>query len=173
MHQHESYLQHALSPYCEADAKRIFECIGEIRKIPRSGGKTFDFKIKSKNIVLEVTQISMRITFNPSEDQSTKIQKAIKHIGEKESDMSAVRGGVIYYSSIIAFLGNLLERLQDENFIIQEMKKNNLCFILFLPERVSNLNPAELMPSPKLFYVAKVHKTTFVCLDSGIQIIEF
>lgn len=170
---YESYLQSALSPYCEKDIKNVFACIGEITKIPRDTTKTFDFEIKSKNIMIEVTQIFHPVTFNPVVDPNNKIRKTIAHIGEKESNESAIRGGAVYYSTITSFLANLPVKLEDEEFITCEMAKYNLSFILFLPEPANNANPFEEIQNPKLLYVVKVHSAVFDCLDSSIKIQKF
>ena len=173
--QHESRQRQILSSYYEKDAKNTFVCVGDVTKIPRNVNKTFDFEIKSKNIMFEVTQIAPPLpsSINPSIDQSDKIRKAIEHVGEKESNASVVRGGAIYYSTVISFITNLSEQLQNEKFIICEMTKYNLDFILFLPKPAVNLNPYEKIPCPKLFYISKEYKTVFECIDSSIQRFEF
>ena len=173
LHQYESHLQNILSPYCEADAKRIFSCIGKIKKIPRSEQQTFDFEIQNKNIVFEVTQIVMSGPSNPSPDQSDKIQNAIKHLGEKSSDANVIRGGMIYFSSIKASLTNLYDQLRKKDFIICEMKGYNLNFILFVADQTNNSNSIVNMSYPSLFYVDKKHKTIFHCIGSKIKTVEF
>ena len=173
LHQYESYLQNSLSPYCEDDAKRIFSCVGKIEKIPRSEQKTFDFEIKNKNVVFEITQIVMLTPSNPSVDQSSNIQKAIEHLGEKSSNADVIRGGMIYFSSIKAYLTNLYDQLQKKDFIISEMKKYNLSFILFMADQVTNTNPITDMSYPSLFYMNKKHKTIFDCIRLGTRSIEF
>ena len=171
-HQYESYLWQPFASFYEEEAKKSFTCIGKVTKIPRSVSKTFDFEIKSKNIMFEVTQIHESLSGNPSVEQSSKILKAINHIGVKESESSIIRGGVIYYSTRLSFLTNLSKEIQIKKFVTQEMIKYNLNFILFLPEQAVNLNPYETIPTPKLLYVTKEHKITFDCLDSKIQRLE-
>ena len=169
---YNSWLRAGLAPDCENDAKNAFACVGKVRKIPRSMDKTFDFEIKSKNIMFEVTQIHPP-SFNILSDPNNRILRAIRHIGEKESNTSVVRGGVIYYSTITAFLEDLPTSFQNTQFITSEMTKYNLSFIVFLPEKAVVPPGSENMPYPSLLYVSKEHKATLGCLDSDIQRLAF
>ena len=151
----------------------FFHVLEKSKKIPRSEQKTFDFEIKNKNVVFEITQIVMLTPSNPSVDQSSNIQKAIEHLGEKSSNADVIRGGTIYFSSIKAYLTNLYDQLQKKDFIISEMKKYNLSFILFMADQVTNTNPITDMSYPSLFYMNKKHKTIFDCIRLGTRSIEF
>ena len=73
---------------------------------------------------------------------------------------------MIYFSSIKAFLTNLYDQLQKKDFIISEMKKYNLSFILFMVDQIKNSSPTANLSYPSLFYVDKKYKITFDCIGS-------
>lgn len=168
--QHEKFIQDMVISDCKNNAKHSLSCIGESEKILHNGKRTFDFEIKTKNIVFGVTQITLPAKSNPDPDQNENIRNAIKHIGEKRSDVIEISGGVICYNTALAFLADLPSEIQNNDYIIEEMKTYGLNFLLFIPEIASNTNPKD---HPKLLYVTKKHKTLFDCLTLKINPIVF
>jgi len=86
-----------LSPDLEKEVSRIFKDLN-FKKIEKSGLKTFDFKDINQKILAEITSIDFGIDSEINEIKSKpKISKAIRHLGEKDSNNfpDFARGGIM------------------------------------------------------------------------------
>ena len=140
-------------------------------KISRSDRKTFDYIEKEHKILAEITTIQSQLTIDTNTfDSKTKISKAIDHIGEKDSTEypDHLKGGIIQYDSTLAILiPDLITKINDEEWIIEEIKRNNLDYVIFKPfESMSGLS------MPRILYVKKEIISKFSCIENSYQIIK-
>lgn len=153
------YLSHVqtkvLSKACEDEVKKLFSGIGNIKKIPTEiDVRTFDSKIESAKILIETTTLNIS-NDDDQKEINDKLSKAVCHIGEKNSNKypNYLRGGVIYYSTVLAFLDKKLTTLiQDTDFIRRLMEKKSLVYLVFVPESASIEGRDSNQVFPSLLY---------------------
>ena len=148
-----------ISPQYEKEVIAIFGSIGDVVKISRSRGKTFDFKIDEEKILIEVTSLDSETDQNSvmTEDKIvSKVNEKISHILEKDksSFQDYYTGGVIFYTTILNFRSELGVLIQDSDFIKKcEITESDVDFLVFLPESASINNQDSRKMCPPVFYV--------------------
>jgi hypothetical protein len=159
-----------LSPNYEKEIKVIFQDL-DFKKIKTQDIKTFDFIEEDKEILSEITTITFGDNTDLNKlDPISKISRAIEHLGEKDSSKypNYLRGGIIHYDSSLAYLiPGLIEEIQNEEFIISEMMKNQLDYLFFKPID-STLSPS----MPKIMYVKKGLISRFGVILDGVILDE-
>jgi len=148
-----------LSPRAEEDAKKIFAPLGKIEKIPETKKQTsFDYKIDDRRLLLEITSLNVDETYPTNltrMDVLKKLKDAIDHILAKDASPfpGYRKGGAIVYTLIFNFFSKFHELLDDKLPETSEMFKNDLDFLVFLPDSASinNKNSREVFPT--VFYV--------------------
>jgi|APSaa5957512535_1039671.scaffolds.fasta_scaffold179639_1 hypothetical protein len=159
-----------LSPNYEKEINTIFKDL-EFKKIPTKEIKTFDFVENKKEILSEITTITFGDKTNLNKlDPTSKISKAIEHLGEKDSSEypNYLRGGIIHYDSSLAYLvPELVDEIQNNAFVTSELDKNNLDYLLFKPID-STLSPS----MPAIMYVKKGQISKFGKIPDGAILVE-
>ena len=158
-------LSDVLSPAREEKIRQIFSVFGDVEKLGRGEQKTYDFVIKSKRILIEVTSINL-----VSQDGSTlelptmqkfilKLNRAIQHGDEKvpphgcEDYFKIV---AIFYDSMYMAVGRkYVDLLFDQNFV---KNKTNICLskmdaVIFVPEDAYIMSPSGEISYPHIAYV--------------------
>lgn len=165
-----------ISPNLEKDSSKIFKSLNLKKIKEKKRIKTFDFKDENAKVLAEVTTIDFGDESNLSTmNVSTKIKTAVDHLGEKDSSEFSdySRGGLIVYSSSLAFLReDLVGKIVDESFIKNLMKQNNLQYILFRPQESSMGGKASISIFPTILYVKKEHRDRFTQLPDETKIKE-
>lgn len=162
-----------LSPMLEDEAKKIFQPIGDAVKInPDRNSKTFDYEIKNKKILLEVTSIDI-----PVEDEKIsthnvdkKIKKAFRHIRDKQYTGNFICGGIIFYSFRQIFLrADTLKKLMDKKWIKKMMTINKIDYLIVHPIQSSVTGMSSLDICPSIVYIKKEHDEKFIKLSNYIK----
>ena len=159
-----------INPNIENEINTIFKGMN-FMKISRSVKKTFDYIEKEHKILAEVTTIKCERVINTDTcNLKKKISKAIDHIGEKDSTEypDHLKGGIIQYdSTLVMLMLDLTIEIKDKEWIIEEIKRNNLDYVIFKPfESMSGLS------MPRILYVKKEIISKFSCIENSYQIIK-
>jgi len=149
------------SPALEDDAKEFFAPLGILEKIPENPNQTtFDYKMDSHKILLDVTSLNMDET-SPKrlskEETLTKISTAINHILVKDGSqfLGYRKGAVIVYSLIFNFFSGF-NRLLDGNFPkMAGLFDNDLDFVVFFHEPASVNDTSSWERYPPVIYVKR------------------
>jgi len=170
------------SPASEDYAKKRFAPLGKIEKIPENQKHTnFDYKIDDWKLLLEVTSLNVDETFPTNltkRDTLKKLEGAIDHILTKDSSSfpGYGKGGAIIYTLTFNLFSKFSELLDDKLPKISEILKNDLDFLVFIPEPASIDQKSSLEIFPPVFYVkgeslAEVFKEAFKCQNCKILLV--
>lgn len=158
---HQTWLKtNTFSPLNEKEIVEIFSPLGKVVKIKEiPNQKTFDFKIDEEKILTEVTSLDFMVDAKITITENKiiyKMQKAIGHIVEKDTKgfQDYYKGGVIFYTILFDFFSKIRDLIHNVKFLeTAEIFKNNLDFLVFLPERASINNKSSRKTQPPVFYV--------------------
>lgn len=147
-----------LSPWRERDVEKIFASLGKIEKIPENTKRpTFDYKIDARRLLLEVTSldVSPRSKNLTKMDVLKKLEGAIDHILAKDTSPfpNYRKGGVIVYTLEFRLYSGFDKILDDKLREVSGILKNDLDFLVFIPESASVNNKSSREVYPVVFYV--------------------
>jgi len=151
------------SPHYEDYVKGFFSNIGEVKKIPKKHNKyTYDFKIESEKILIEVTSINTDIRyeivkpFNEVKFEDV-INVSINHIVIKDSsDYSGyIKGGVIVYDIPAAMRAYPSFHDKTKKLILEniEIKEKDWDYLIFVAQPASIGFKSSLDVYPPLIFI--------------------
>jgi hypothetical protein len=136
----------SLSPTLEETTKQLFSILGDAEKIPCQRNPTYDYKIDSIKLLIEITSLDL-IDYSGSIDRTeltndffySKVQNALEHVSSKDALDYPIykKSGVIFYNIPFQFYNKFYEWIYQDPQELYQLIPSELDFVLFLHQPAS------------------------------------